>query len=154
MPIPGEIVELLRAKFEAILPHLDERAVRLVLAAEARSLGHGGIAAVARASGLARSHIQQGVAELEAGTEPLDRVRRAGAGRKPLTEKDPGLLPALLALVEPTRRGNPESPLSTDRLAAELADSGHPAGSDTVAKLLKDNGFSLQVSLAMNMGPP
>ena len=151
MPIPVEIVELLRAKFEAILPHLDERAVRLVLAAEARSLGHGGIAAVARASGSARSRIQQGVAELEAGTEPLDRVRRAGAGRKPLTEKDPGLLPALLALVEPTRRGDPESPLSwttlsTDRLATELTGSGHPAGSDTVAKLLKDNGFSLQAN--------
>ena len=151
MPIPVETVQSLRVKFEAIMPHLDERSARLVLAAEARSLGHGGIAAVARASGSARSRVQQGVAELEAGVPALGRVRRVGAGRKPLIEKDPGLVAALLALVEPTRRGDPESALSwttlsTDKLAAELTAAGHPAGSDTVAKLLKDNGFSLQAN--------
>lgn len=151
MPVSAEAVESLRAKFDAILPHLDERSARLVLAAEARSLGHGGIAAVARASGAARSRIQQGVAELEAGTEPLGRIRRAGAGRKALTEKDPGLVLALLELVEPTRRGDPESALSwttlsTGNLAAELTGKGHPVASDTVAKLLKDNGFSLQAN--------
>ena len=149
MPVSAEVVQLLRAKFQTIMPHLDERSARLVLAAEARSLGHGGIAAVARASGSARSRVQQGVAELEAGEAPLGRVRRAGAGRKTLIEKDPGLLGALLALVEPTRRGDPESALcwttlSTDKLAAELTAAGHPVGADTVAKLLKDNGFSLQ----------
>ena len=151
MPVSTEAVESLRAKFDAILPHLDERSARLILAAEARSLGHGGIAAVARASGVARSRIQQGVAELEAGTEPLGRIRRAGAGRKALTEKDPGLVLALLELVEPTRRGDPESTLSwttlsTGNLAAELTGKGHPVASDTVAKLLKDNGFSLQAN--------
>ena len=151
MPVSTEAVESLRAKFDAILPHLDERSARLILAAEARSLGHGGIAAVARASGAARSRIQQGVAELEAGTEPLGRIRRAGAGRKALTEKDPGLVLALLELVEPTRRGDPESTLSwttlsTGNLAAELTGKGHPVASDTVAKLLKDNGFSLQAN--------
>ena len=151
MPISADVVESLRAKFDAILPHLDERSTRLLLAAEARSLGHGGIAAVARASGAARSRVQQGVAELEAGTGPLGRVRRPGAGRKTLVEKDPGLLPALLALVEPTRRGDPESPLSwttlsTGKLATELSEKGHPVASDTVAKLLKDNGFSLQAN--------
>lgn len=151
MPVSAEAVESLRAKFDAILPHLDERSARLVLAAEARSLGHGGIAAVARASGAARSRIQQGVAELEAGTKPLGRIRRAGAGRKALTEKDPGLVLALLELVEPTRRGDPESALSwttlsTGNLAAELTGKGHPVASDTVAKLLKDNGFSLQAN--------
>lgn len=78
MPVSAETVQSLRAKFETIMPHLDERASRLLLAAEARTLGHGGIAAVARASGSARSRVQQGVAELEAGTEPLGRVRRAG----------------------------------------------------------------------------
>ena len=132
---------MLRAKFQTIMPHLDERSARLVLAAEARSLGHGGIAAVARASGSARSRVQQGVAELEAGEAPLGRVRRAGAGRKALTEKDPDLVAALLMLVEPTRRGDPESALcwttlSTDKLAAELTAAGHPVGADTVAKLL------------------
>ncbi len=89
------------------------------------------------------------MAELEAGEEPLGRIRRAGAGRKTLIEKDPGLVPALLALVEPTRRGDPESPLSwttlsTAKLATELTEQGHPTASDTVAKLLTDNGFSLQ----------
>ncbi|MET3176117.1 UNVERIFIED_ORG: hypothetical protein ABIB52_003991 [Arthrobacter sp. UYCu721] len=149
MPVSAEAVESLRAKFATILPHLDERATRLLLAAEARSLGHGGIAAVARASGAARSRVQQGVAELETGAAPLEGIRRAGAGRKTLTEKDPGLVPALLALVEPTRRGDPESPLSwttlsTAKLAAELTLRGHRVGAETVAKLLKDNGFSLQ----------
>ena len=122
--------ESLRAKFEAVLPHLDERQQRLVLAGEARSLGHGGIAAVARATGASRSTVSQGVAELEAGEAPLGRVRRAGGGRKSLTATDPGLVAALLALVEPTRRGDPESPLcwttmSTRQLAAELTAAGH-----------------------------
>ncbi len=149
MAIPAGTVESLRAKFDMILPHLDERARRLLLAAEARSLGHGGIATVARASGAGRSRVQLGVAELEAGEEPLGRIRRPGAGRKTLAGKDPGLLPALLALVEPTRRGDPGSPLSwttlsTAKLAAELTKQGHPVASDSVGKLLKENGFSLQ----------
>jgi len=101
----------LRAKFEAVLPHLDERAARLVLAGEARSLGHGGVAAVARASGASRSRIQDGVNELDCGVAPLGRTRRVGGGRKRAEEADPGLLPALLALVEPTRRGDPCSGL-------------------------------------------
>ena len=134
-----------------LLPHLDERAQRLTLAAEARSLGHGGIVAVARASGSSRSRVQQGVAELEAGVEPLGRVRRPGAGRKPITQTDPGIVEALLALVEPTRRGDPESALSwttlsTKNLAAELTASGHRISSVKVAQLLKGQGFSLQAN--------
>ena len=85
MGIPMETIDALRAKFDALLPHLDERAQRLTLAAEARSLGHGGIAAVARASGSAKSRVQRGVAELESGEQPSGRVRRPGAGRKPIT---------------------------------------------------------------------
>ena len=151
MPISAETVEALRAKFDTILPHLDERATRLLLAAEARSLGHGGITAVGRASGAALSRIQRGVNELEAGTSPLPGIRKPGAGRKTLAGKDPGLVPALLSLVEPTRRGDPESPLSwttlsTSKLAAELTDKGHRVGAETVAKLLKENGFSLQAN--------
>ena len=118
MAVDTDVVESLRAKFEAVLPHLDERQQRLVLAAEARALGHGGIAAVAQASGASRSRISQGVAELEAGEAPLGRVRREGGGRKPLTATDPALLAALLALVEPTRRGDPCSRSSRATVSA------------------------------------
>ncbi len=153
MAIAPEIVESLRAKFDALLPHLDgtERAQRLTLAAEARSLGHGGIAAVARASGASRSRVQQGVAELERGEEPTGRVRRPGGGRKPVTQTDPGIVDALLGLVEPSRRGDPESALSwttlsLNHLAAELAQLGHDVSTWTVANLLREQGFSLQAN--------
>jgi transposase len=151
MTIPAETVDVLRAKFEAVLPHLDERQTRLVLAAEARSLGHGGITAVARASGSARSRVQNGVNELEAGEAPLGRARRAGAGRKPVTQADPEIVSALLRLVEPTRRGDPESmlcwtTLSTARLAKELTCQGHRVSARTVAHLLREQGFSLQAN--------
>jgi DDE family transposase len=149
MAVDPGVVALLRAKFEAVLPHLDERQQRLVMAGEARSLGHGGIAAVAQASGASRSRISAGVAELESGQAPLKRVRRDGGGRKALTATDPALLAALLGLVEPTRRGDPESSLcwttlSTRKLAAELTAAGHRVGPDTVARLLREHGFSLQ----------
>lgn len=149
--ISKDVVQALRAKFEAVLPHLDERQQRLVLAGEARSLGHGGIAAVARATGASRSRISLGVAELEAGEAPLGRARRSGGGRKSLTETDPDLIAALLALVEPTRRGDPESvlcwtTLSTRKLADELTAAGHKVASDTVARLLHEQDFSLQAN--------
>ncbi len=151
MAVDPGVVALLRAKFEAVLPHLDERQQRLVLAGEARSLGHGGIAAGASASGASRARISAGVAELESGQAPLKRVRRDGGGRKTLTETDPALLAALLCLVEPTRRGDPESSLcwttlSTRKLAAELTTAGHRVGPDTVARLLREQGFSLQAN--------
>ena len=151
MRVPEDVVAVLRAKFEVVLPHLDERGQRLVMAAEARSLGHGGIAAVHRATGTSKTRIAAGVAELESGERPLERVRRPGAGRRPVAVTDTGLVPALLGLVEPTRRGDPESALcwttlSTQRLADELTVAGHRVGPDTVAKLLKENGFSLQAN--------
>ena len=149
--VSAEVVETLRAKFGAVLPHLDERGQRLVLAGEARALGHGGVAAVARASGASRSRITAGVDELESGQPPSERVRRFGGGRKPLWETDPALVSALLALVEPARRGDPESSLcwttlSTRKLAAELTEAGHRVGADTVATLLREHGFSLQAN--------
>src|SRR5215469_4570687 len=107
MAVGREAEESLRAKFSALLPHLDERQQRLYLGSEARALGHGGVAAVARASGVSRVTVAAGAAELEAGTQPLGRVRRAGGGRRPAAETDPGLVPALLALVEPDERGGP-----------------------------------------------
>lgn len=151
MAISDDVVESMRVKFEAVLPHLDERGQRLVLAGEARSLGHGGVAAVARASGASRSRISDGVAELESGQAPLGRVRRSGGGRKPAVQADPGLVAALLGLVEPTLRGDPESllswtTLSTRKLAALLGEAGHPVSQETVAKLLRAQGFSLQAN--------
>ena len=151
MAIGAETIEGLRAKFDALLPYLDERAQRLTLAAEARSLGYGGIAAVARASGSSRSRVQQGVAELERGEQPTGRVRRPGAGRKPVTQTDPGVVEALLGLVEPTRRGDPESALcwttlSLQHLVTELAVRGHSVSTWTVANLLRAQGFSLQAN--------
>jgi transposase len=139
----------LAAKFGAILPHLNERQRRLLLAAEAVSLGHGGITLVARAAGVRAATVSLGVAELKSGETPLGRVRRPGAGRKRAADADPGLCPALLALVEPDMRGDPMSPLrwttkSTRNLAAELTAQGHRVSADTVADLLREQGFSLQ----------
>jgi transposase len=149
MAVAVEIRESLAAKFGVLLPHLDERQRRLYLASEARSLGHGGVAVVAAAAGVTRQTVSAGVAELEAGGEPLERARRAGAGRKRAQEKDPGLKPALLELVEPGSRGDPMSPLqwttkSTRKLADELTARDHKTGPDTVARLLHEEGFSLQ----------
>jgi transposase len=141
--------EMLAAKFETIVPHLDERQRRLLLGAEARALGHGGIRLVARAAGVREATVSLGVDELEAGAEPLGRARRPGGGRKRAADLDPGLVPALRALVEPDERGDPMSPLrwtvkSTRALADELARRGHKVSADTVADLLREEGFSLQ----------
>src|ERR1700739_270045 len=112
-------------KFAVSFPHLGERQRRLLMGAEARALGHGGIRLVARAAGVREATVSLGVDELDAGAEPLGRVRRPGGGRKRAADLDAGLRPALLALVEPGERGGPMWPLrwttkSTRRLAAEL----------------------------------
>ena len=99
-------IEPIRERFSAVAPFLDERGRRLVAAAEA----YGGITAVAMATGVAPSTIGRGLKEL-AQDEPSERIRRPGAGRKRTISKDPTLLPDLDALVEPTTRGDPESPL-------------------------------------------
>jgi hypothetical protein len=149
MGIPEGTVEMLAAKFEALFPHLDERQRRLTMGADARSLGHGGIRAVARAASVREATVSRGVAELGSGEPPLGRVRRVGGGRKRAVDLDPGLRPALLALVEPDLRGDPMSPLrwttrSTRRLAVELTAQGHKVSADTVGDLLREEGFSLQ----------
>jgi len=149
MAISEGVEAALAAKFQALFPHLDERQRRLAAGAEARSLGHGGIRVVARAAGMREGTVSDGVAELESGADPLGRTRRQGGGRKRLADVDPGLVPALLALVEPQERGDPMSPLrwttkSLRTLARELAAAGHEAGPDTAADLLRQEGFSLQ----------
>lgn len=151
MGVTQETVETLRAKFGTVFPHLDERQRRLLMGAEARALGHGGIRAVARAADVREATVSLGVDELDAGAEPLGRARRPGGGRKRLVDLDPGLRPALLALVEPDERSDPMSPLrwttkSTRTLATELTRQGHRVSADVVADLLKEEGFSLQAN--------
>jgi DDE family transposase len=143
MAVVMEIDErVLAAKFETILPHLDERQRRLLLAAEARSLGYGGVSLVARAAGVSRVTVTAGVDALDAGQDPTPgRVRRTGGGRKALTETDPGLLDALDALVEPETRGDPMTRLrwttkSTRNLAEELRRQGHEISHHSVGRLL------------------
>ena len=153
--------EIIKAKYELLKPTLDERSRRLWAGAEARELGHGGIIAVVRATGLTAPTVRAGIAELErieAGEEATGRVRRTGGGRKHLTEKDPALLLALRKLVDPATRGEPQSPLlwtskSTYKLRDELIREGHQIGPRTVSKLLKELGYSLQApSKSREMG--
>src|SRR3990170_3137291 len=136
--------ESIAAKFEMLRPYLDERRRRLWAAAEARSLGRGGVTTVAAATGLQRNTIAAGLRELQAPAPsgvPADRhVRAPGGGRKALAEHDPALLRDLEALVEPVTRGDPMSPLrwtckSTRQLATELSTQGHPISHQTVAAL-------------------
>jgi hypothetical protein len=141
-------------RFKVLLPHLNERQRRLALATEARLLGHGGLRAVARAAGVSETTVRKGVFELESGEDPLPRgrVRRAGGGRKSAEDCDAGLVRALLGLVEPDERGDPQSPLrwttkSLRHLAEELTSQGHPVSAPTVGRLLRANGFSLQANV-------
>ena len=151
MRMPDEVRDQLLLRFDVLMPHLNERQRRLLLATEARLLGHGGVRAVARVAGVSETTVRAGVFELEEGQEPFPegRVRRGGGGRKSTAALDAGLVPALLALVEPDERGDPESPLrwttkSLRHLAGELARQGHPVSAPTVGNLLRENGFSLQ----------
>src|SRR6266478_5323992 len=141
-------IDPIRERFSAVAPFLDERGRRLVAAAEAFAAGYGGIAAVAVATGVAPSTIGRGLKEL-AWDEPSERIRRPGAGRKRTVSKDPTLLHDLEALVEPTTRGDPESPLrwtckSVRRLAQALQAQGHEVSRTLVAHLLNEAGYSLQ----------
>jgi transposase len=131
---------------------MDERHRRLWAGTEARSLGRGGIATVARATGLARNTIVRGLAELaQKRLLPPSRVRRPGAGRKRATQLAPKLTTALEELVEPVTRGDPESPLrwtikSTRHLAEELNTQGYRVSHTLVAELLHDLEYSLQAN--------
>ena len=156
---------LVEAKFKALSHRLDEATLRLWAAAEARSLGRGGVSVVAKVAGLSRTTVYVGLSEIEAAgkakgrskaaVQPLatagahNRVRAPGGGRKRLVDIDASLLADLDALVEPTSRGDPMSALrwtckSTTRLAAELARSGHRVSQRTVCDLLAQLNYSLQ----------
>jgi len=150
------VAERIRQKYLVLSPLMDERMRRQWAAAEAGTLGWGGVTVVSAATGLSRTTITAGLGELEhRRAHPHEavalRIRDAGGGRKALTETDPQLLRALDALVDPVTRGHPESPLrwtckSTARLAEELRRQDHPISGRTVAALLKAAGYSLQAN--------
>src|SRR5712691_9221183 len=142
----------IRRRFRLIEPHLDERLRRLVAAAEVAAAGAGGVSAVARATGVSRRAIRAGALELKArGPRAVadGRIRRPGGGRKRTIDQDPTLVADLEKLIEPTTRGDPESPLrwtckSVRRLATELTRQGHRTSHRMVAVLLRQRGYSLQ----------
>jgi hypothetical protein len=148
----------IRARFEALSPFLDERERRLFVASEARAAGRGGVAAVSRATGIARSTIGRGLADLRTGAAQLgNRVRRVGGGGKPAIETQPGLLEALDELVQSSIRGDPEAVLlwvskSQRHLSAALTGQGFTAGQKLVGRLLDRLGFSLQANAKTREG--
>ena len=153
-----------RKRFDALAPVMDERMMRLWVAAEARALGRGGVLLVERATGIRRKRIYAGMHDLDelAANPPAEhptkqRIRRPGGGRQRLTDKDPSLLDALESLVEPLTRGDPESPLrwtckSTRKLAAELNDMGYKICASTVGYRLWDLGYRLHANAKVGEG--
>ena len=148
----------IKARFSALSPHLDERERRLFAASEARAAGHGGIVAVSRATGIARSTIGRGLDDLQSeALQSSPRVRRPGGGAKPATETQPQLLETLKELVQSSIRGDPEAPLlwvsrSQRHLSAALAERGFTAGQKLVGRLLKRLDFSLQANVKTREG--
>ena len=145
-----ELVQRIREKYRLMLPELDERGRRRWAAIEARAIGWGGVTAVALATGISDRTIRNGISEIAA-PEDLEpgRQRRPGGGRPSHEDKLPELSEALDALLEPTVRGDPMSPLrwtckSTRTLADELRMQGFSVSSTTVGGLLKSKGYSLQ----------
>ncbi len=153
MVMEDAVTQSIRGKFLVLERVLDERAKRLWAAAEARSLGRGGVTGVAEATGMSRSRIHAGLREIDSagpgGVSSSGRQRAPGAGRKRVEEKDAGLVEALRRLVDPATRGDPTGPLlwttlSAARLSEALGKEGHPASERTVNRLLHDLGYSLQ----------
>src|SRR5512135_2083990 len=151
------VISTLRLKYETIQPFLDERARRLWSATEAMGLGHGGIAAVAEATGMSRTTVSHAIQEIQdqrespGSTLPAQRSRRPGAGRKQLVKQDPALLTTLEWLVDPTTCGDPMSPLrwtckSTRKLAEQLRQYGYQVSERTVAHLLHQLNYSSQAN--------
>ena len=159
----GDIIAI-ETKYRALSGRLDEAALRVWAAMEARSLGRGGVSTAAKAIGMSRTTIHAGLSELKAAstvvankTQGRPRVRAAGGGRKKLAGKEDSLLSALDALVDPTSRGDPMSPLrwtckSSYRLSDELKQQGHDVSRRMICDLLSQMGFSLQLTRKMREG--
>jgi transposase len=143
---------------ETLRPWLDERARRLLAAAESQAIGPRGISAVSRATGVSRRVIRQGMAELKQPTAFVPgRIRRAGGGRKKAVDLDPSFKTDLEQLLESTTRGDPEAPLrwtckSVRKLTAELKRLRHRVSHQVVADLLHELGYSLQANRKTNEG--
>ena len=150
MQVGQDIRQFLREPYATMVPVLNEKARRFWAGATAARLGNGGITAVSHITGLAPNTVRAGVRDVqdrEIATSP--RIRRPGAGRKPLSATDPTLVSALLELVAPATRGDPERGMlwvskSLRNLAAALRAKGHPVSERTVSKLLRARGYSLQ----------
>src|SRR5487761_1129318 len=143
--------------FDTVLPHLNELQRRVIAGSLSRELGRGGKSAVAKASGMSRNTVIKAEREVTAGVEPSDRQRAPGGGDILAEVKQPGLLEALDKLVNPTIRGNPMSHLrwtskSTGKLAAELCAEGFSITDDTVGRILKSLGYSLQAPAKQKEG--
>lgn len=141
--------QVLTTKLKTILPHLNERQRRLLLAAEAKALGWGGISKVAQATGVSRVTLYKALEEIQSEAPVSLRVRQPGGGRKSVKEHHPELLEDLESLVDPLTRGDPESPLrwtckSTRQLSSELERQGYPVSHVTIAELLHRLDYSLQ----------
>ena len=150
---------VLKKKYKAIMPHLNERQKRLLVAAEAQSFGYGGGAKVYKCSGVARSTIYRGMKDLEAETKlGKSKSRRAGGGQKKLEVKQPGIVEDLNKLVDPESRGDPESPLkwtlkSTREIEGELKKHGYKISHNKVGQVLKHKlGYSLQGNVKAKEG--
>jgi hypothetical protein len=149
--------ESLARFFEVVLPHMNEVQRRVVAGAVSEMLGRGGKTAVAEASGMSRNTVIKAQGEVEAGVEPTVRLRPVGGGDKPSEVKQPGLLAALDELVHPDTRGNPMSFVrwtskSTQKLADELIRLGFGVSPDTVGRILKGLGYSLQAPVKVKEG--
>lgn len=159
MTNPGPV----QKRFKLLQSHFNERTRRLWAAAEAQALGHGGAILVERCTGVSRRAIRMGMLELAQAAPPAEnaprspRIRRPGGGRKKATAKNPELLAALLALVDPVTRGDPENPLrwtakSVRRLSEELKKKGFSASHQLVSELLAAEGYSLQANAKTREG--
>lgn len=143
-----------KARLSALIPHLNERQIRIAAALEARALGYGGVSAVAGTVGLARGTIHRALDELKHPRlrSAVQEVRAPGGGRKKIVAQNPRLLKTLKALVASSTRGDPMSPLlwtckSTVQLSKALTEEDCPVSPDTVGRVLADLGYSLQANM-------
>ena len=151
MAVSEDEINIIKVKYRVIKNCLSEKGRRLWAAVEANAYGWGGVTLVGKASGLSNATVHRGMRDLLNPSIHNDRVRQKGGGRKSLKEKQPGILEALDALVEPLSKGNPENPLrwtskSVRKLSLTLGEQGFTISKDTVGTLLHELGYSLQVN--------
>jgi len=151
--------QAIQEKYRRLSPFLNERTKRLWSAAEAKALSYGGIQFLSQTTGQSRTTITRGIKELKTGEllASPNRIRKEGGGRKGALEKSPEIEKALLRLIEPTVRGEPESPLlwttkSLRKLASALNKQNYSISHTLVGQILKDNGFSLQANRKTDEG--